>query len=296
MTLRLVIHAGAGTGAGDRDDPLRVMLLEKLLLYGRSLLRGGARALDVVQQVMVIMEDASIFNAGRGAVTTVDHLVQLDASLMDGACRRVGAVSVVSRIKNPILMARVVMTRTPHNKLVGPWAETLAEASGLEMVDPKTYYVRPPSPHTNPDPTHATSGTVGAVCLDLHGDLASSSSTGGISPKLPGRPSDVCDVGASLYADNDTCAISCTGIGEYFARAVVSYDIVAQISYQKTPLGDAVRRSLAKAHHLRGLPVGGVIAVDPQGTFVLHHDTDVMLSGYITETGDPVVKARWTAP
>ena len=307
----IAIHGGAG-GEPARWSGAKVKArtdgLQKALRTGSDLLAGGGSAVDAVEAVIRVLEDDSSFNAGRGAVLTEDGQAELDASIMDGKTNGCGAVAGVTRVKNPISLARRVMTETRHVLLVGKGADEFAEEQAVELVEPDYFLSRksgtrnldvaPSSSDssssdsssrdsvaldaTQSDPDQPHFGTVGCVVLDSHGDLAAGTSTGGTAKKLPGRVGDSPILGAGTYASNDSCAVSGTGIGEEYIRHSVAYDIAAQIRYASQPLESAVSEIMRK----RLKPgVGGLIAVSAGGEIVMQHNTPGMSCGAADSSG-----------
>jgi beta-aspartyl-peptidase (threonine type) len=293
-TWAIAIHGGAGGNLLKLDEEARRAKeagLKEALEAGRTVLKQGGTALDAVEAVIRIFEDNSTFNAGRGAVMTTDGLVELDASIMDGKTLACGAVACVTNVKNPITLAKRVMTETKHVLLVGKGAEEFAASQKLPLVDPSYFLshraISSDSPERLADSASEDSqdshyGTVGCVALDAQGNLAAGTSTGGTTRKLPGRVGDSPIIGAGNYAANDSCAISGTGIGEEFIRHAVAYDIAAQIRYSGRSIEAAVTEIMQK----RLKPdVGGLIALSRNGTIVLQHNTTSMACGAADSTG-----------
>ena len=254
------------------------------LRAGYAVLAGGGKSLDAVIATVVQLEDDPLFNAGRGAVFNAAGRHELDAAVMDGATTRAGAVAGVRRVKNPILAARAVMERTPHVLLVGTAADRFARAAGLTMV-PAGYFSTAPRAaalaRARADAAATAAdrhGTVGAVALDRAGNLAAATSTGGFTNKMPGRVGDSPLVGAGVYADNGACAVSATGSGEHFIRAVLAYDVAARMRYRGEALGPAARRALSRAADIGG--DGGLIAVDRAGRIAMPFNSEGMYRGY----------------
>lgn len=297
----IAIHGGAGGQPAKwsaekikaREDGLK-----RALHTGVDLLSGGGTALDAVEAVIRVLEDDASFNAGRGAVLTEDGKAELDASIMDGRNDACGAVAGVTRVKNPISLARRVMTETKHVLLVAEGAEEFADEQKVPLVDQDYFLSRKwLDPRSAPSPAHLASdkrnidrsdgdsphhGTVGCVVLDSYGDLAAGTSTGGTAKKLPGRVGDSPIIGAGTYASNDSCAVSGTGIGEEYIRHSVAYDIAAQIRYAGQPLESAVTQIMRE----RLKPgVGGVITVSAAGEIVMQHNTPGMSCGAADSSG-----------
>ncbi len=247
---------------------------------GRDLLQRGGESVDVVEAVIRVLEDDANFNAGRGAVVTADGQVELDASIMDGKTAACGAVAAVTTVKNPISLARRVMTQTKHVLLTGKGADEFAAEQQVPLVTPD-YFLSQRSKAANADVAPGI-GTVGCVVLDTHGNLAAGTSTGGTSKKMLGRVGDSPIVGAGTFAANDACAVSCTGIGEEYIRHAVAYDIVAQMRYADRPLETAVTKIMTK----RLKPGdGGIICVSHDGQIVMQHNTPGMSCGAADSTG-----------
>ncbi len=282
-TWAIAIHGGAG-GEPAKWSQAKVKAredgLQKALRTGADLLSGGGSAVDAVEAVIRVLENNSSFNAGRGAVLTEDGQVELDASIMDGKTNGCGAVAGVRRVKNPISLARLVMSETKHVLLVGEGADEFAAEQAVPLVEPDYFLSRESVAPHDPDQPHF--GTVGCVVLDSHGNLAAGTSTGGTAKKLPGRVGDSPIVGAGTYASNDSCAVSGTGIGEEYIRNSVAYDIAAQIRYASQPLESAVTEIMRK----RLKPdVGGLIALSAGGEIVMQHNTPGMSCGAADSNG-----------
>ena len=303
--IAIVVHGGAGRIDRDALTPERERLyhatLEQSLRAGHTVLKRGGSALDAVEAAIVIMEDASVFNAGKGAVFTAEGKNELDASIMDGRALQAGAVGGVTTVKNPIRAARAVMEKSPHVLLTNQGAEKFASDNGLEIVDPKYFFTerrwkqiqkwrKQQESKAKPQATVETDrhtdyfGTVGCVALDAKGNIAAGTSTGGMTGKRFGRIGDSPIIGAGTYADNRTAGISCTGHGEYFIRHAVAYDISARIAYIKESLSkaatDVVHTVLKRAGGS-----GGIIGIDSQGNVVMEFNTNAMTRGSIDTTG-----------
>lgn len=301
----LVIHGGAGTILRkNMSAPLEQAYLRSLnraLDLGEAKLASGVSALDVVEAVVRMLEDDSLFNAGKGAVMTHAGEHELDAAIMDGRDLRAGSVAGVKTIKNPITAARRVMEQTEHVMLSGKGADDFARQQGLEIVE-NAYFTTESRRRgleraiqaeqeqqriKQQDPTAATPviksdwkyGTVGAVALDIHGNLAAATSTGGMTNKRFGRIGDAPLIGAGTYADT-LVAVSCTGWGEYFIRMVMAKSLADRIRFGSQSLAqagyDLIQVELPK---LGG--DGGLIAVDRQGDFIMPFCTDGMYRGSV---------------
>lgn len=296
----LVIHGGAGldakmTPAAEkqyRDD------IEKALQAGYDALqKPGGTALDGVVAAINVMEDCGRFNAGKGACYNREGRHELNASIMEGKTKKAGAVGGLTRVKNPITAARLVMDKSDHVFLIGDGAERFLRSQDLPEASPLYFWtelqwqrlMKAQERERKAKGAAAIEsqqhfGTVGAVALDKDGNLAAGTSTGGIMNKLPGRLGDSPVIGAGTYADNETCAVSCTGHGEFFIRHVVAHDLAARMRYKKISVSesaDEVFRALPK------MPggIGGLIALDRLGNVTMHFDTVGMPRGYITADG-----------
>ena len=268
----IAIHGGAGTIRRTRWRPEHAAL-ERALQAGYRILKDGGSSLEAVAAAVVILEDSGLFNAGRGAAPNADGEIELDAGIMDGAKLRAGGVAAVRRIRNPIVAAREVMEHGRHVLLAGAGAERFARQQRLSMVS-STYFRR------NSRPDH---GTVGAVGLDRAGNLAAATSTGGIAGKLPGRVGDSPIVGAGVYADNATCAVSGTGDGELFLRSVLAFNVAARMLYRGESLARAGGAALAQVARLGGR--GGLIAVDRGGRIAMPFNSEGMYRACIDRRG-----------
>jgi beta-aspartyl-peptidase (threonine type) len=287
QTWAIAIHGGAGGNPAtwtDRQKQARLVGLEKALAAGRDVLAQGGTALDAVEIAVRILEDDPTFNAGRGAVLNKHGNVELDACIMDGSNKACGAVAGVMKVRNPITLARRVMTETKHVLLQGVGADQFAVEQELPVAD-LSYFIPGPNEADQSlylTETGAVLGTVGCVALDSHGNLAAGTSTGGLSGKMMGRVGDTPLVGAGTFAENGVCAVSATGIGEEFIRHSIAYDVAAQIKYGQKPLRKAVSHCIREV--LRA-DTGGLISVAPDGSCVLQHNTPGMSCGFANAEG-----------
>lgn len=280
----LVIHGGAGYVPEDIPEELRnkyIAGLERALETGEKILKAGGKSLDAVEAVVKVLEDDSLFNAGKGAVLNSDGIAQLDAAIMDGKTLMAGAVAAVEHIKNPIAAARIVMEKTSHVMMTGVGAEKIAELNGLVPVS-ADYFITGQRQKIWKDAK--SKGTVGAVALDMEGNLAAATSTGGMNNKLAGRIGDAPVIGAGTYANNNTLAISATGKGEKFIRYNVAFRISALMEFKNMSLEEACNEVINKTLEPQD---GGVIAVDKSGNFVMAFNTASMFRGVI---GDGINK------
>ncbi|MDP7292307.1 MAG: isoaspartyl peptidase/L-asparaginase [Verrucomicrobiota bacterium] len=302
----IVIHGGAGRIDRDALTPERERLyhatLEQSLRAGHTILKRGGSALDAVEAAIVIMEDAPVFNAGKGAVFTAEGKNELDASIMDGRALQAGAVGGVTTVKNPIRAARAVMEKSPHVLFTNRGAEKFASDNGLEMVDPKYFFTErrwkqilkwrkqqeakaKPQATAEPDRHADYFGTVGCVALDTAGNIAAGTSTGGMTGKRFGRIGDSPIIGAGTYADNRTAGISCTGHGEYFIRHAVAHDISARMAYKQESLAKAAADVVQTVLKQAG-GSGGIIGLDAKGNIVMEFNTPAMTRGAIDQDGN----------
>jgi len=289
----LVIHGGAGTILKEDMTPEKeqryLKKLEEALTVGSKILRNGGSSLDAVTQTIMVMEDSPLFNAGKGAVFTAEGINEMDASIMDGRDLNAGAVAGVRHIKNPILAARMVMEETNHVLLVGTGAEETAKKTGLEIVDSSYFYTENRwNSYLKVKDIAEKHGTVGAVALDKYGNLSAATSTGGMTYKMKGRIGDSPIIGAGTYADNNTCAVSATGHGEYFIRNVVAYDISALMKYKGLSLQQATAEVIMKKLKAQNAD-GCIVAVDKDGNIAMTFNSAGMYRGYITSEGDSEV-------
>lgn len=292
----MAIHGGAGTidrtkMTSDMEEAYRAKL-DEALQAGHGILASGGTAIDAVEAAIVIMEDSPLFNAGKGAVFNAAGLNEMDASIMDGRTLVAGAVANVQKVRNPIKLARLVMDKSPHVMLAGDGAVDFGREYDIK-IEPKGYFytkrrfealqkARLPKS----DDKH---GTVGAVALDQHGNLAAGTSTGGMTNKRFGRIGDSPIIGAGTYANNRTCAVSCTGHGEYFIRATVAHDISALMEYGKMTVEQAAETVVMdKLVEMGGS--GGIIAIDAKGNIAMPFNTNGMYRGHVNSSGNVTIK------
>lgn len=309
--LAFVIHGGAGvirrgSLTPEREKEYRAKL-EEAVVAGYKALQEGKSGLDAVEIAIKILEDSPLFNAGKGAVFTADGKNELDAAVMDGKSLNAGAVAGLHTVKNPITLARAVMEKSPHVMMIGEGAEQFAKEMKIELVDPKYFFtqnrwdslqkiIKEEKEKAGKSTSSAFRelpenkfGTVGAVALDKDGNLAAGTSTGGMTYKKYGRVGDVPIIGAGTYANNETCAVSATGWGEFFIRLGVARDISALMEYRALPVQQAadivIHQKLQKAGG-----DGGVIAIDKFGNIGISFNSEGMYRAYIDKEGKPVVE------
>ena len=315
----LVIHGGAGTILKENmTSELEQQYKDKLgeaLKAGYALLSKGGTSMDAVIASIKVMEDSPIFNAGKGSVFSNDGKNEMDASVMDGKTLKAGAMAGAHTVRNPIEGARAVMEKSPHIMFSGDGADKFAKEQGLKTEDQKYFYdekrwkqfqqikkqdeikldhssdtsgyVHPKDAEfTNPDKKF---GTVGCVALDKYGNLSAGTSTGGMTNKKWGRVGDSPIIGAGTYANNKTCAVSCTGHGEYFIRNVVAYDVSALMEYKGMTLEQATNEVVMKKLKEQG-GEGGLIAIDTKGNIAMPFNTPGMYRAYKKKNGKSEVK------
>ncbi|WP_248724434.1 isoaspartyl peptidase/L-asparaginase family protein [Seonamhaeicola sp. ML3] len=303
----IVIHGGAGFMRRDniskeKEEAYRNKL-EEAIRVGYDILKDGGSSVDAVQKTINILEDSPLFNAGKGAVYTNEGSCEHDASIMDGKSLNAGASAGTKTVKNPINLARAVMEKSPHVMLAREGAESFAKTKGLQIVSPEYFLTensakaleRAKSSEQNKTASYYDNriqnskfGTVGCVALDKNGNLAAGTSTGGMTNKRWGRIGDSPIIGAGTYANNKTCAVSCTGWGEYFMRGMVAYDISALMEYKHLSLEDAakdvIQNKLPKLGDGKGN--GGIIAVDHSGNMVMEFNTPGMFRATMNDKGE----------
>ena len=295
--IAIALHGGAGTLSRETMTPEQerayLEILDTAVEAGYAQLKDGTTGSQVVRDVIRLLEDSPLFNAGRGAVFNWEGSHELDASMMRGDTLAAGAVAGVTRVKNPIEAAYAVMTQSQHVLLSGRGADAFAESQNLEMVD-NTYFSTPRRAaaweqyRADRETVDAKHGTVGVVVLDADGNLFAGTSTGGMTGKRWGRIGDSPLIGAGTYADNTSCAVSATGHGEFFIRWQVASDICARVKYQKIYLQAAAIHVI----HAELAPVGGdggVVAVDPRGNVALVFNTEGMYRASINGRGEKEV-------
>ena len=320
--IALAIHGGAGTilksaMSSEMEENYRKGL-QTALEAGWEILKTGGNALDAVEASVVSLENDPLFNAGRGAVFTHDGKNEMDASIMDGKTHNCGAVAFVKNVKNPIKLARLVMEKTEHLLLAGDGANEFARQINVELAPDEYFFTdlryrqllkargensvrldhsaetknekqKTENETQNPKAkSQKPIGTVGAVACDFLGNLAAATSTGGMTNKRFGRIGDTPIVGAGTYADNRTCAVSCTGHGEFFMQTVAAYDVAARMKYKNLSLNDSANEVVENLRSIGG--EGGLIAVDARGNVALPFNCEGMYRAFITSDGEPIVE------
>jgi beta-aspartyl-peptidase (threonine type) len=305
---QLVVHGGAGTIERSKMTPEKEREyragIENALRAGREILQSNGSSLDAVEAAVRVLEDDPHFNAGKGSYFTSAGTNEMDAAIMDGKTLAAGAVAEIEHVRNPIVLARAVMEKSKHVMMVGAGAEEFAKRNGIELVDAKYFFTQDrwdalrkakATEKAGADDSKKfiisdteRHGTVGAVARDAQGNLAAATSTGGTNNKLPGRVGDSPVIGAGTYADNATCAVSCTGDGEFFIRAAVSHQVSALMELRGMAVSEAAEHALAQAEKLGG--TGGLIAVDKNGNIAVPFNTSGMYRGHVREDGKFVIE------
>jgi beta-aspartyl-peptidase (threonine type) len=305
---QLVVHGGAGTIERGKMTPEKEREyragIENALRAGREILQSNGSSLDAVEAAVRVLEDDPHFNAGKGSYFTSAGTNEMDAAIMDGKTLAAGAVAEIEHVRNPIVLARAVMEKSKHVMMVGAGAEEFAKRNGIELVDAKYFFTQDrwdalqkakATEKAGADDSKKfiisdteRHGTVGAVARDAQGNLAAATSTGGTNNKLPGRVGDSPVIGAGTYADNATCAVSCTGDGEFFIRAAVSHQVSALMELRGMAVSEAAEHALAQAEKLGG--TGGLIAVDKNGNIAVPFNTSGMYRGHVREDGKFVIE------
>ena len=309
----MVIHGGAGTIEKESMTPEKEKAytdaLTQALQAGYAQIKDGKSSLDAVQFAINVMENSPLFNSAKGAVFTHDGKNELDASIMDGATLKAGAVAGVSNLKHPINAARVVMEKSEHVMMVGRGAEKFAAANGCDTVPPSYFFTQErwdqlqrtieeekgnTTGYRNFDPRNSRIsgvsekdkkfGTVGAVALDKNGNLAAGTSTGGMTNKKYGRVGDSPIIGAGTYCNNATAGISCTGWGEYYIREVAASRLSALMELKKLSVQDAARQVIEEIGKMGG--DGGIIGLDKNGSVAMEFNTSGMYRGTVDEDGN----------
>ncbi|HTY37445.1 MAG TPA: isoaspartyl peptidase/L-asparaginase [Bacteroidota bacterium] len=284
----IVIHGGAGTISESMPDSVKKKYYESLshaLQIGKEILAAGGTSMDAAEKVVNYFEVDPKFNAGIGSVFTSDGTHEMDAAIMDGRDLSCGSIAGVQHIPHPISLARLVKEKTPHVMLAGEGAERFAQSMGIKLV-PGDYFDTPERKHQleqyKKKIAQGKHGTVGCVALDMHGNLAAATSTGGMTGKMPGRIGDAPLIGDGTYANNSTCAVSCTGWGEKFIRNTVAFNISALMEYKGMTLAQAADEMI---YHRLQPDDGGLIAVDAKGNYAMPFNSSGMFRGVATSTG-----------
>lgn len=289
----LLVHGGAGAMNALKNSPDKetqyYLSLDSALMIGDRILSAGGDGADAVVAVVSYLENNPLFNAGVGATVSAQGTFELDAAIMEGKDLSAGAVAGVKHIKNPIRAARMVKDQSPHVMLSGEGADEFAASHGAEIVEDNLHFATPKTLEWIENLKKGKNGTVGCVVLDRKGNLTAGTSTGGMLNKKWGRIGDAPVIGAGTYADNASCAVSCTGHGEYFIRHAVAFNLCARVKYLKESVEEAGNYII----HTELSPdagVGGLIAIDKNGNFTLPFNSEGMFRGYLyKEKGNPEI-------
>ena len=300
----LAIHGGAGTLLKGKMTPEKEAAyksaLEIALHAGYAVLEAKGTALDAVEVAVKLLEDSPLFNAGKGSVFTAEGTHEMDAAIMEGNTLKAGAVSLITGIKNPVSLARDVMEKSEHVFLAGEGAMQFAKQHNHNIVTSQYFYDElrhkqwqaikgSDSFQLDHSVTKDSKfGTVGAVACDAFGNLAAATSTGGMTNKKWGRVGDSPMIGAGNYANNATCAVSCTGSGEFFIRGVVAYDVSCLMEYKGMSMADAAEEVIQNRIKKIGGD-GGLIAVDAKGNISMPFNTEGMYRAYKTSQGEHTI-------
>ncbi len=305
QTISLAIHGGAGTILQselslEKEKEYKSALQEALDM-GYTVLENKGTAMDAVEAATIALENCPLFNSARGSVFNALGKHEMDASIMDGKTKLAGAVAGIHNIQNPICLARKVIEKSEHVFLIGEGAMDFAASIGFQFIDDDYFYdeyryqqwlkVRNSDNFLLDHNINIEKkfGTVGAVALDCYGNVAAATSTGGMTNKKFGRVGDSSIIGAGTYANNETCAVSCTGSGEYFIRGVVAYDVSCLMEYKSYSLSDACNEVIQ--HRLKNIGGdGGLIAVDSNGHVEMIFNTEGMYRAYKNNKGNSEVK------
>ena len=284
----IVIHGGAGwsKGKNKQEQDAIEMGLKEALDHGFHVLELGGSILDAVEIAISALEDNPLFNAGRGSVYTKDETQEMDASIMSGKDQNAGAVASVSRVKNPIKLARYIMEHTKHVLMAGLGAERIAKQGKLELVDPSYFYSEEKLQRVRKQKAKEI-GTVGALAMDKLGNITAGTSTGGMTNKLPGRIGDSPIIGAGTWAQNNVCGVSGTGHGEYFIRFNVAREVCARMEYLNLSVSEAASQVIDQLTTL-GVK-GGVIVLDKNGNISMEFNTDGMARAYRNSKGEELI-------
>lgn len=307
----LAIHGGAGNMVKRKytaeEENAYKQVMDSALTVGYTLLAEGATATDVVETVIRVMEDSPLFNAGKGSVFSNEGKNEMDAAIMDGKTLKCGAVTNIRTVKNPITLAKTIMEKSQFVFLNGEGAERFARENELEIVDPDYFFTQKrwneleklrDSTKTQLDNESRGDiesldsinkfGTVGCVVLDGYGNLAAGTSTGGITNKKYNRIGDSPLIGAGTYANNESCAVSCTGHGEDFIRIVAAHQLHALMLYKRASVIKAATKVIESLTAIGGR--GGLIAIDRKGTITFQFNTTGMFRGSIDTKGTKTIE------
>ena len=297
-TFGIAVHGGAGVMqnlSNEKQNQIKIKIRESIDA-GYHVLENGGSSIDAVEAAVVVLEDSPLFNAGKGSVYTSDEKQEMDASIMFGKDRSIGAVASVTNIKNPIKLARKVADQTEHVLLVGKGAESFARSINQEIVPDEYFFSEENLKRVRKIKQNAAVkrisinkiGTVGAVAIDRNGDLAAATSTGGMTNKMPGRVGDSPIPGSGSWAQNNICAVSSTGHGEYFIKYQVAKEVCNRIQFLDSNIETAAKEIIDELNEIGG--AGGVIAIDYKGKITMPFNTPGMIRGSKTNQTNLEIK------
>jgi beta-aspartyl-peptidase (threonine type) len=294
--ISIAVHGGAGviTRKEITSDKEKIYKesLEQALKEGWKILEQGGTALDAVTASCIVLENIPLFNAGKGSVFTSGETHEMDAAIMDGRTLKAGCAAGIKNVKNPVLLARKIMENSKHVFLAYEGAEEFAKRMNLEFEDSSYFYTEfrykklqeAKEKESKQENADKSLGTIGAVAMDMEGNLASATSSGGMTNKKFGRIGDTPIIGSGTYANNKTCAVSCTGDGEYFIRCVTAFDVSCLMEYGNMALKQAAEKAIKKLGDIRG--EGGLIAVDKNGNLELVFNSKGMYRSSLRTGGE----------
>lgn len=286
----IVIHGGAGSYNLTAESELEYRWkLSEALDSGFAVLQNGGTSIDAVESAILVLEESPLFNAGRGSVLNEDGIVEMDASIMEGKELKAGAVAGIKSFRHPIRIARLVMEKTPHILLAGDGAERFALQAGLKPI-PIDSLITPKSLQEWKNKKNFRNGTVGAVAIDMYGNIAAGTSTGGMMMKKTGRVGDSPIIGAGTYANNNTCGISCTGWGEYFIKQAAAFQVSILMELKSYSLEKAIKKVLNTIKSMGA--TGGIIGIDKYGNIVTDFTTDAMPHAFKTSKGEHQIRIK----
>ena len=291
QSFSIVIHGGAGWFSNLSDDEVQAIKdgLSNAIDVGFTALQSNQTSLDAVEKAIVVLENNDLFNAGKGSVYTSEEKQEMDASIMYGLNNQAGAVASVTNVKNPISLARHVMEKTKHVMFAGKGAERLALEAGIELVDPEYFYSEEKLRRLRDlKKEEKKMGTVGVVAIDVYGNMAAGTSTGGMTNKLPGRIGDAPIIGAGTWVENKVCGVSGTGHGEFFIRFNVAKEICDRVKYKNLSISEAANQVVDELQAIEA--DGGVIVLDGRGRHAFAFNTPAMARAFKSSDGKEFVE------
>jgi len=281
--IAIIVHGGAGGYSDDSAENAKLKeVIELAVDKGYEILSKGGNSIDAVEAAINVLENSPLFNAGIGSVLNEEGFVEMDASIMEGKELKAGAVAGVRDFANPITLARLVMEKTPHLLFSGEGIEKLIDKFHLKRIPPDSL-ITPQRKREYQSRENKGKGTVGAVAIDMYGNICAGTSTGGMANKMVGRVGDSPIIGAGTYAKNSTCGVSCTGVGEYFIRQSAAFHISALMEYANYSLQEALDYVLSEIKKMGA--TGGIIAIDKNGNVAFNYTTKGMPCGFRSSKG-----------